>query len=492
MSRMPSRREALAGAGGAALVALAPSCSAPRNAAPDGLADLDAVETAARIRSGELAAVDAVEAAIARARRRDKQLNAIAFETYDTARKTAKSPPAGPFSGVPTFIKDADEVTGAPAGFGSRAFPGYRGKTQTPLIDAVFGLGVISLGKSALPEFGLTATTESQATGATRNPWNLDRSAGGSSGGAAALVAAGVTPIAHGSDGGGSIRIPASCCGLVGLKTSRGRFPKGRNEAGPIEIIVSGALTRTVRDSAAFAAAMERPSDLPPIGLAVGPAEKRLRIGLAMKGSNASPLHPDVARATEAVAAQCQALGHAIVDIALPFTDQLRDDFILYWAHMAAAALAFWEERTGLKRNRLAFETLTLRLADHYEANRDKYAGAVERLGAAGADYAALFAGIDVTLSPVLSAPPPAIGWIGPSVDFETHMARLTEYAAFTSLWHIVGAPAISLPLSMSGDNLPIGAMFGAPMGGERVLLDLAFELEEAMPWKDRKPPIFG
>ena len=242
---------------GATLLAMGTSCSKPDQKASNDLAALDGVETASRIKSGELSAEDAVAAAIDRAERINPEINAIVQKTFRRARKEAGAA-TGPWAGVPTFIKDLDDVTGVGTAFGSRAFPGYRGKEQVPLINEFLGLGVVSLGKSTTPEFGLSATTEPLSSGKTRNPWNTDHSTGGSSGGAAALVASGVVPIAHASDGGGSIRIPASCCGNVGLKVSRGRNPTARPDdvVGPIRLSVHGAQTRTVRDTAAIAAAL--------------------------------------------------------------------------------------------------------------------------------------------------------------------------------------------------------------------------------------------
>jgi amidase len=482
----------MAGAGGAVAASFFAACAKNVAGAGSEIGDMDGVEMAARLRAGDFTSTEAIEAAIARAERVERDLNAIAFKSYASARKAAQQSLGGPFAGVPTFIKDAEEVTGEPAGFGSRGFPGYKSKSQTPFIDSIFALGVVSLGKSTLPEFGFTATTESSAKGATRNPWNTDHSTGGSSGGAAALVAARVTPFAHGSDGGGSIRIPASCCGLVGLKSSRGRYAQGRKEAGSFEIIVGGALTRTVRDTAAICAALAASgvASLPPVGVVAGPASRRLRIGLALKGINEQPVDKDVETATLGVAARLRELGHEVIDIAFPATAQLRDDFTLYWAHAAARALEFWEKSTGLTRNGLAFEKLTLGLGKHFEDNAGRFDDAVKRLVASGDQYAALFERIDATLTPVVATPPPPIGYFGPKLDYDEHMARLQHYVAFTSLWNVNGAPSISLPLSMSSDGLPIGAMFGARMGDERTLLELSYELEEAMPWKDRKPAV--
>ncbi len=348
------------GAIGASLLAMGAACSRPDQQASNDLASLDGVETAARIRSGELSAAEAVKAAISRAKRIDRQINAIVTKTFDQARQDAGAA-AGPWAGVPTFVKDLDDVTGVSTAFGSRAFPGYKGEEQTPLIDAFLGLGVVSLGKSATPEFGLSATTEPVSSGKTRNPWNTDYSAGGSSGGAAALVASGVVPIAHASDGGGSIRIPASCCGNVGLKVSRGRNPIARPDTvvGPISLSVHGVQTRTVRDTAAVSAALalrEGKSGLSPLGLISAPGERRLRIGVTTKGLGGAVPDKQVADATLSVAELCSELGHEVEPVDLPIEDGLDQDFGLYWAAFAHNAVKIWEEATGLPRNGLAFE----------------------------------------------------------------------------------------------------------------------------------------
>lgn len=490
-----TRRNFNDGTGAAALLAMAAACSRPDQKAASDLAALDAVETASRIRAGELTAAEAVEAAIERATRIDEKINAIAFKTFEGARAAAANA-KGPWAGVPTFIKDLDDVVGVPSGFGSRAFPGFKGREQTPLIDRFLSLGVVSLGKSTTPEFGLTATTEPLSTGATRNPWNTDHSTGGSSGGAAALVASGVVPIAHASDGGGSIRIPASSCGNVGLKVSRNRYPKARPEtAGPVTIAVHGVQSRTVRDTAAVVAAMEsspEESGLPPVGLVTGPNKRRLRVGLFLTRADGLPVDPEVVDATRKAALVCEGLGHAVEEVALPFAPGLSEAFLLYWAKNAEVAVARWEAVTKQKRNGLAFEPFTLGLIDSYEARRGDLDAAIARLQAADAEFETMFAKADVLLSPVVAAPPPEIGYLGAELPYEEHLKRVVGVAPFTGLYNIVGAPAMSLPLSTSAKGLPIGAMFGARKGDERTLLELAFELEVAAPWSGRKPKVFG
>lgn len=478
-----------------AFAAMATACAREDQKSSNDLAELDAVETAARIRSGEISAAEAVDAAIERAARIDKKINAIAFKTFDAAREQAGKT-SGPWAGVPTFIKDLDDVTGVPSGFGSRAFPGYKGTAQTPLIDRFFELGVVSLGKSTTPEFGLTATTEPLSTGISRNPWNLDHSTGGSSGGAAALVASGVVPVAHASDGGGSIRIPASCCGNVGLKVSRDRNVPARPEtAGPFTISVQGVQSRTVRDTAAAIAALEAPTEvsgLPPIGLVTGKNERRLKIGMITTGPYDRPIDPAVVDATRSAAKTCEQLGHIVEETSFNVAPGIEQAFMLYWAKYAWLAISRWEEVTHLKRNGLAFEAFTLGLVEHYEAHQSEFDAAVERLLAVKAEMNATIDNYDLILSPVVAAPPVEIGYLSPKLPYEEHLDRVLTYVQFTSPYNITGAPAISLPLSMSKDGLPIGAMFGARLGDERTLLELAFELEEAAPWSGRRPELFG
>jgi len=481
---------------GGAFLAMAGACARrPDPSAGADMADWDAVETAARIKSGEVSAAEVVEGAIARTERINPAINAIAAKTYARAREAAPEA-RGPWAGVPTFIKDLDDVKGAPTGFGSRGFRGYRGSTQTPLTNAYLGMGVVSLGKSATPEFGLSATTEPMRGGATRNPWNTDYSCGGSSGGAAALVAAGAVPVAHASDGGGSIRIPASCCGTVGLKVSRERFPEARpTTAGPIVISVHGVQSRTVRDTAAVIAAMETPpavSGLAPVGLVAGPSDRRLKIAYVARGLRGTALDPEVEAATDRAAALCESLGHVVEPFVLPFDPAMEEDFVLYWAAFAHEAISLWEKKLNLPRNGLAFEKFTLGLARHYEANVGRFDEAVARLQTVPAQTAAIFSDHDVILSPVVAAPPPPIGFLDGRLGFDVLMARLTDYVQFTSLYNLAGNPAISLPLSMSEKGLPIGAMFAAADGDEKTLLELSYELEEAAPWRARRPAVFG
>jgi len=493
-----TRRSALSAFGAAGVIggwsALAAGSRMTGAAEAAGEGWIDAVETAARVRDGAVTASAAVGAAIARAEALDPKLNAIVTPTFDLARQAAAAKPAGPFAGVPTFVKDLTDVAGQPTGYGSRAFAQYVADSQPPFVDALFATGAVSLGKSATPEFGATATTEPLSDGPTRNPWNTDHSTGGSSGGAAALVAAGVVPIAHASDGGGSIRIPASCCGLVGLKPTRGRMPAHSNgETPPIELSVPGVLSRTVRDTAAFFAAMEAPRDgVSPMGLVEGPATTRRKIAFFTASPAGTPVDPEVGETIEGAAELCADLGHDVEEVKTPFDAGASEDFLIYWAAGVAQSVAQWEEMAGRPATYTDFEPGTLSLVRHYEVHKALFEKAVHRLSTFGRIYDAAMADRDILLSPVLAAPPPPIGYLRTDIAFEIASERIAAYAPFTPFQNVAGAPAISLPLGMSAAGLPIGAHFAARPGADAILLQLAFEIEEAAPWAGRTPPVWA
>ncbi len=453
----------------------------------DELGTLDAVGVAQKISKKEISAAEAIDAAIARARLANPKLNAIVTETFDLARKQIKNIVPGPFAGVPSFIKDTDDVAGVPTLWGSRAVPGKPVKKTKKFVEQFFSLGLICLGKSALPEFGLTATTEPLSSGVTRNPWNTDYSTGGSSGGSAALVAAGVVPIAHGNDGGGSIRIPAACCGVVGLKPSRGRLERveGSNLM-PVNILHQGVLTRTVRDTAVFYAGAEkyrRAPQMPEIGLVQHPGKKRLRIAFYTETPYGTPCHPELSEMVHSVGTLCEKLGHTVYEIPCPCNADLADDFIIYWGMIAFSIRLFGPFIIAHGFNRERLEDWTIKLSGHFRENVLKMPLTVKRLIKFGKVYNDIFKTFDILLSPTLSHPTPAIGYMGPDVPFAEAFERVRKYVVFTPLQNVSGAPAISLPLGLSSNGLPIGAQFGAAFGQERELLELAFEIEEARPW---------
>ncbi len=492
-----SRRHLLAGTGAAALAGCASSenvGAAPASA--DALADLDAVGVAARIRIGEITASEATAAAIARAERINPTLNFIATPGFDYGRTRAASALSGPFAGVPTLIKDLNDLAGLKTMYGCRAYRDNVSTTTDGYVQAILAAGAVPIGKSTTPEFGLTCTTEPLVTGVTRNPWNIDHIAGGSSGGAAAAVASGVVPIAHASDGGGSVRIPASICGLVGLKTSRGRM-SGENDNSPVSIGINCCVSRTVRDTAAWLAATQKTGAdkvYDPVAVIAGPNERRLRIGLAITSYDGVNPDPDVRSAIEDVARACEGLGHHVTPYALPINGQeFEDAFILYWA---SGALQTREElrasRAGTPLEDL-LEPLTLQLADHAQrAGAEAIGRAITVLRATDQQYAGMFANLDLVLTPTLAKAPLRVGEIAPTLPFDVGFRRVLEYVKYTPYSNASGGCAISLPLSQNAAGLPIGSHFMAPKGEEARLLHLAYELEMARPWARRKPAVWA
>lgn len=492
MSNEISRRTVLTGA--VAMGALAAGCTTASTPS-DALGDLDATGVAARIASGEITAAEALEAAIARSERVNGELNFVAAPLFDYGRARAAETLSGPFAGVPTLIKDLMPMVGQPTRYGSRAFANNVPAEQPPYMDALLAAGLVPFGKSTTPEFGLTATTETLLGGATRNPWNIERSSGGSSGGAAVAVAARVVPIAHASDGGGSIRIPASCNGLFGLKPSRGRSVIAGQPDRGVDISVNGCVSRSVRDTAAWLAATEQTgagATLPPTGLISAASTERRRIIVDIPNALGRDPDPEVRAAVEAAAELCRSLGHQVTERRAPIDGpQFSADFILLWANGALEVRTLVQSMApaGTDISTL-LEPLTLELAAHAERQgQAALMAAIDRLQAVQNQYAGMFTDADIYLTPVLAKPPIALGEIdgtkGMAV-FET----LSDYVGYTPLQNVAGAPAMSVPLAWSEGGLPIGIHFSAPVGEERRLLELAYELEQAQPWAARVPGV--
>lgn len=454
----------------------------------DALGNLDATALAARIASGQISALEVVDAAIARLEQAEPVLHATVCQRFDAAREQARAVSGqAVFAGVPSFIKDNTDLAGLPTLHGSRAVPPKPASKNAAFADQFLATGLIPLAKTRLPEFGLTATTEFVEGEPVHNPWHTGHSAGGSSGGSAALVAAGVTPIAHANDGGGSIRIPAACCGLVGLKVSRGRVADNDMAKDlPINIIADGVVTRSVRDTANFFAEIERQFSnlgLPEIGHVQGPGKQRLRIGFTSALPDGDEAHPDCRAGMLVAARLCEDLGHHVEEMPSPLTPQRGDDFLLYYAAICAS-LAWagrWVIDGDFEPRKL--EPLTWQLARYFRRNILKFPAALWRLKRGPKTYAQVLSDYDLLLSPTLGQPPPPLGYLRPDLPFADAWQRLRNYAAFTPTANICGTPAISLPLHRTAEGLPIGIQFAAGYGEERRLLELAFELEEAAPW---------
>jgi amidase len=454
----------------------------------------DAVGTAEAIRSGRTTALEAVTAAVGRAEAVEPRLNAIVTEAFGRARETARGPLAGPLAGVPTFIKDLDDVRGLPTHSGSRSFGRSPATGQGPYVEALEKSGLVFLGKSATPEFGLTSTTEPVLGGPSRNPWNTDHSTGGSSGGAAALVAARVVPAAHATDGGGSIRVPASCCGVFGLKPSRGRaVPLGR-PMGPVDISISHAVTISVRDSAQWLAVTERTGAdkvFEPLGIVGRATPRRLRIALDLETLMGGPVDAEVAAATQETARLLESLGHEVEVAPLKLAKrEFMDAFALYWASGAARIADMLEKVLQRPVTDQDLEPWTLALRQYFLEHRAGFDAAVATLRASVATCEEFFTQHDLLLTPTLGRLPPRIGWLGPDVPFQDGMERLMSFVGFTPVQNASGQPAMSVPLHWSSSGLPIGSHFAARAGDERTLLELAYQLEEARPWAGRLPSV--
>ncbi len=459
--------------------------------AEDAIGSLDGLGIADRVGAGEVSAAEAVSAAIERLQAVEPLLNAVVIDRFEAALAEAGKLPVGQrtavFSGVPSLIKDNTNLAGLPTRHGSDSTPGTPAAADDEFTRLFRATGLIPIAKTALPEFGLTATTESSYRLPTRNPWNTAYSSGGSSGGSAALVAAGVVPVAHANDGGGSIRIPAACCGVVGLKPSRGRLPSARYaDKLPVNLLAEGVVSRSVADTAAFYREMEKHyarCPLQPIGRVEGPDKKRLRIALCTEHPLGDACHPEVVAAVEQVAKACETLGHAIEILPSPVSAQMAEDFFLYWARLAAAANYLGRFAFGRDFDRHRLEPLTCQLSRHYITRIWRSPGAIRRLRKFGSDYQRLFTRYDLILTPVLATPPVELGYLALDLDFATALERLRHYAAFTPPQNVSGTPAVSLPLGRSSAGLPIGVQFAAGMGEERRLLEIAFALEQALPW---------
>jgi len=485
-----TRRGFLASTATAALLAGLPGCGgSSRN-----LAEMDGVAQAALVRDKKLSALELVNAAIKRVEQVNPKVNAVVTDFFAAAREKARAPLGeGPFAGVPSFIKDLNDYEGTRRTSGSRLFAEFISPQTEPLMQAQEDAGFNWLGKTNTPEFGLISTTESRLLGACRNPWNPEYSVGGSSGGAAAAVASGIVPIAHASDGGGSIRIPASCCGVFGLKPSRGRMPVVQEMPGAIG--VEHCVSRSVRDSAVLFAATERADEaapLKPVGLVDRPPRRRLKIAfstLTYKGDRPSD---EVEIATQDVARLCADLGHEITEVESPYSGEaLLDAFVTVWSS-GPAQLVRLAESKGLQPEDV-LEPWTLGLAEMFLSKpEDAMEQAFQYFERASAKVHGFFAGYDAWLTPVLASAPPKLGEQGSDVPFDTLFQRVTDYVAYTPIHNVAGTPAMSVPLSWSNDGLPIGAQFSAPMGMERTLFQLAYELEDARPWTKRKPKIFA
>jgi amidase len=449
----------------------------------DALGNHDAVALAELVAKGEISRDELVAAAIARTEKVDPALCAVAFRAFDRPRTDG----GGALSGVPTFVKDNTDLRDLPTNHGTDAFTARPARRDGRYARQFLSTGMTVLGKTRLPEFGFSASTEFMVAPPARNPWNTDYSVGASSGGSAALVAAGAVPMAHANDGGGSIRIPAAAAGLVGLKPTRHRHVDGEQAQHlPINMVSEGVVTRTVRDTAAFTAASEdywRNPKLPPIGLVRGPADRRLRVGLVLDSVNEAVTDAETRAAVERTAGVLEKAGHVVEPIDLPVTAQFADDFVQYWGLLATLASATGRLTFDRNFDVSKLDGLTVGLRGHNLRNLHRVPAALRRLRGVGPRYAEMFARHEIVLSPVLAHVPPPLGHLSPTVPYEDLIDRLRRYVAFTPLNNIAGTPAISVPAGTSASGVPIGVQLSGAHGDERTLLETAFLLEAEQPF---------
>ncbi|MEB3983964.1 amidase [Mycobacterium sp. 663a-19] len=454
----------------------------------DALGDLDAVGLSEAIRAGWVGRADVIEAAIARAEAVNPALNALAHKAFDQAREAASAGPGTGrfFDGVPTFIKDNVDVAGQPTMRGADAWTPFDAVSDGEFTRLYLATGPTSLGKTQMSEFGFSASAEHPRLGPVRNPWDTDYTAGASSSGSGAFVAAGVVPIAHANDGGGSIRIPAACNGLVGLKPSRGRLPlDSQLRRMPVGIVANGVLTRSVRDTAAFYREAERiwrNPGLPPVGDVTGPGRQRLRIAVVTRSVHRE-CSPQLRELTLKSAGLLEELGHRVEHVdEPPVPAGFTDDFVLYWGFLALVQVRTGRRLFGQTFDRTRLDALTLGLERHSGRNLHRLPGAIVRLRRMRRRTAEFFRTYDAVLTPTVADETPRIGHLAPT-DYPQLMQRLIDWVAFTPLQNVTGEPAISLPLAQTADGMPAGMMLAADMGREALLLELAYELEEARPW---------
>lgn len=453
----------------------------------DALGDADATGVADLVRAKQVSAAEVCEAAIRRAELVQPLLNAVECEDFERALAGADRLPDGPFTGVPTFVKDNIDVAGLPTNHGTDAFVARPARQDSPVVAQLRAQGLNVLGKSRLPEFGFSASTEYIRRDPVRNPWNRAYSSGASSGGSAALVAAGVVPIAHANDGGGSTRIPAAACGLVGLKPTRGRLvADAMDNRLPVRIATQGVLTRSVRDTARFYAEADarwRNQKLAPIRDVEGPSRTRLRVGVVLDSANDVPTDEETRSCVLSTAGLLSDLGHHVEETPLPVRRRFAEDFTLFWGLLgflvSTSGTRVFDPRFDLTRT----DNLTRGLAQMCRRSLLRTPAMLLRLRRSAAEYHEVFTRFDVLLSPVLTHTTPLLGHLSPALPFDVLFPRLQAYVGFTPLNNAAGGPGISLPLGRTSLGLPIGCHFSADHGDERTLLELAYELEEARPW---------
>jgi amidase len=471
----------------------------------DDFASLDATAQAELVRLGKASPLELTEAAIRRIERTNPAINAVVIDQFERGLADARGAlPDGPFRGVPFLIKDLHAAdSGVRMTQGSRFLECYVPDYDSELVARFKRAGLVILGRTNTPEFGIPPTTEPVLFGPCKNPWNPSHSTGGSSGGAAAAVAARMVPMAHASDGGGSIRIPASCCGIFGIKPTRARTPSGPKVGeGTAGLAAQFAVSVSVRDSAGLLDATAGPAagdpyHAPPRARPyvqeVTTRPGRLRIAIMRQAWNRATVHAECLRALDVTAALLRELGHEVVDQPLELADSAAyfSSFVTVWAVAAASTLGAAEEAAGRAATPDDVEPLTWALSSIGRMRSAvDYLSALRSLHHIAREVAAFFDDFDLLVTPVLARPPVRLGELSsPAEDPLRGFVKAGDYAAFTALFNVTGQPAMSVPLHFSPDGLPIGTQFVGRFGDEATLFRVAGELERARPWAARVPP---
>jgi len=465
----------------------------------DELTDLDATALSGLLRSGDLTRGELLDAVVARMEALDGRLGAVPIRCVDRARSRLHEASDisldRPFGGVPTFVKDLVDLEGVPRTDGSRSMQTNISTASPPYVEALERTGLIVTGKTNTPEFASLPVTDNEVYGPTSNPWDLSRSTGGSSGGTAAAVAARYTPIAHGTDGGGSNRIPASWCGVLGMKASRGRLASGELDGSHPTLKTHQALSRTVRDSAALFLATQNDVDNPYPKLDGLPdlGDRRLRVALTLDDPFGTPPEPVVGDAIEATAALCEQLGHHVEPAPQPVDGE--EFFAMYtglFLSRTVGLIEMLEQAAGMpiEESRLLTPATIgmVRRGDDLPPDTAEQADVTRRQ--INADLDRFFSGVDVWLTPVTWCTALNHGDISPAGGFDPeHSQRLLSHLAMANTW---GGPAMSVPLGWPDDGLPVGSHFSAAPGGDDLLYALAFQLEAAQPWAHHRPALIG
>jgi amidase/6-aminohexanoate-cyclic-dimer hydrolase len=465
--------------------------------------DYDAVGLADLVRSKQVSATELLDEAIARTAKVDPQINAVVVKHYDYARRQIENGlPNGPFTGVPFLLKDLDLLAGTRTTFGATILKDFVADHSGTLAQRFVDTGVSIFGKSASPEFGLMPTTESRLFGPTRNPWNLDHSAGGSSGGAAAAVAARILPVAHASDGGGSIRVPASASGVFGMKPTRARNPLGPDRGeGWGGLAVGHVVSISVRDSAVMMDAIHgaepsspyvAPPPIRPFAQEVGRDPGQLRIAFTDLSPHGDTIDPEIAAAVREIAHLLAGIGHHVEERAPPLAADPASAITTIVSSNTALTVRLIGQRLGRELTENDLEKLTLAMARNAKnTSSTDYVAAQLSAFQISRGLATFFEHCDVFLCPTLCSPPVRIGELNTmSDDLSQIWTILRRYMPGTSMFNMSGQPAMSVPLAWNKAGLPLGMMFASKLGDEGTLFRLAGQLEQIRPWKDKRPPV--